>query len=301
MSDVTKVLSDELLTQIKGIQIKAKSLVNDVFAGEYLSAFKGRGMEFEEVREYFPGDDVRNIDWNVTARSEKPYIKTFRDERELTVFFVVDVSGSTQFGSFDKMKKEVMAEVTAMLAYTAMKNNDKVGLLIFSDHNEHFIPPKKGRGHIWRIIKEILTYEARSVKTNIKIPLEFLNRIQKKKCIAFLISDFLIEEMEKPILSLSRKHEIVAISINDEREYELPSVGYVELEDSETGENILVNTSNKSFRDNYKEITESKRKEIKFFFEKHGIDFVGINTKEQYFELVAKYFKNRHKIKRRKP
>ena len=295
-----ELLSDELLSQIKGIQIKAKSLVNDVFAGEYLSAFKGRGMEFEEVREYFPGDDVRNIDWNVTARSEKPYIKTFRDERELTVFFVVDVSGSTQFGSNEKLKKEVMAEITAMLAYAAMKNNDKVGLLIFSDHNEHFIPPKKGRGHIWRIIKEILTYEAKSHKTNIKIPLEFLARVQKKKCITFLISDFLIDEMEKPILSLSRKHELVAISINDQREFEIPAVGYIELEDAETGENILVNTRSEKFLKNYASMCEKKYQEQQSFFDRHGIDYVNLNTSENYFELVAKYFKNRDKIRRRR-
>ena len=295
-----KLLSDELLSQIKGIQIKAKSLVNDVFAGEYLSAFKGRGMEFEEVREYFPGDDIRNIDWNVTARSEKPYIKTFKDERELTVFFVVDVSGSTQFGSDEKLKKEVMAEITAMLAYAAMKNNDKVGLLIFSDHNEHFIPPKKGRGHIWRIIKEILTYEAKSYKTNIKIPLEFLARVQKKKCITFLISDFLIDDMEKPILSLSRRHELVAISINDQREFELPPVGYIELEDSETGETILVNTNNRNFLEKYSDICEKQNTEKQTFFERHGIDYVNLNTSENYFELVAKYFRNRDKVRRRR-
>ena len=295
-----KLLSDELLSQIKGIQIKAKSLVNDVFVGEYLSAFKGRGMEFEEVREYFPGDDIRNIDWNVTARSEKPYIKTFRDERELTVFFVVDVSASTQFGSDEKLKKEVMAEITAMLAYAAMKNNDKVGLLIFSDHNEHFIPPKKGRGHIWRIIKEILTYEAKSYKTNIKIPLEFLTRVQKKKCITFLISDFLIDDMEKPILSLSRRHELVAISINDQREFELPPVGYIELEDSETGETVLVNTNNKQFLNRYAEVCKKENADKRTFFERHGIDYVNLNTSENYFELVAKYFKNRDKIRRRR-
>jgi len=294
------LLSDELLSQIKGIQIKAKSLVNNVFAGEYLSAFKGRGMEFEDVREYFPGDDIRNIDWNVTARSEKAYIKTFRDERELTVFFVVDVSGSTQFGSDQKLKKEVMAEIAAMLAYAAMKNNDKVGLLIFSDHNEHFIPPKKGRGHIWRIIKEILTYEAKSYKTNIKIPLEFLARVQKKKCITFLISDFLIEEMEKPILSLSRKHEVVAISINDQREYELPSIGYIELEDTETGENILVNTNNKKFLQSYKATCIEDQQKKQSFFDRHGIEYIDLNTSENYFELIAKYFKNRDKIRRRR-
>ncbi len=295
--DSLDLLNDELLSKIKKIQIKAKHMVSDTFAGEYLSAFKGRGMEFEEVREYVPGDDIRKIDWNVTARTGIPYIKTFRDERELTVVFVVDVSASSKFGTSEKFKNEVAAEITALLAYTALKNNDKVGLIIFSDHVEHYIPPRKGRGHVWRLIREILSYKSQSRKTNLVAPLEFLNKVMNKKSIVFLLSDFQDEGFDKDLTILSKKHDLTAISIRDQREVNLPNIGYIELEDAETNEFILVNTSGKSFRDLFTKESKEYQKNLKKFFRSSGIDYVDILTDDSYIDRLIQYFRIRDKRK----
>jgi uncharacterized protein (DUF58 family) len=295
--EVKELFDEELMSKIKHIQMKAQHLSNEVFAGEYLSAFKGRGMEFEEVREYLPGDDIRNIDWNVTARSNKPYIKTFRDERELTVVFLVDVSASARFGTYKKFKNEVAAEITALLAYTALRKNDKVGLIIFSDHVEHYIPPKKGKGHVWSLIKDILSYKSDSKKTNLNVPLEFLNRVLKKKAVTFLISDFQGEGFQRILRTTSKRHDLVAISITDPKEIELPPIGYIELEDAETGEFILVNTNDKKFLQNYKMKTSSDAKERKRFFRLNGIDFIELKTHESYFDSIVKYFKERNRKK----
>lgn len=290
-------LDEELLAKIKSIQIRTKHLVNDVFAGEYQSAFKGRGLEFEEVREYQPGDDVRNIDWNVTARYNKPFIKNFRDERELTVMFVVDVSASSRFGTHAKFKDEVAAEISALLAYTALRNNDKVGLLIFSDHIEHYLPPKKGRGHIWRLIREILSYKSSSRKTDLNVPLDFLNRVLKKRAITFLISDFQDDGYQSQLRTISKHHELIAISVQDEREIEMPNIGYIELEDAETGEVVLVNTSSKKLREGFSRNSKKLAKEKMDFFRSSGIGYIQVNTAEPYIDPIARFFRLRERAK----
>ncbi|MBF0362227.1 MAG: DUF58 domain-containing protein [Oligoflexia bacterium] len=287
------LLNSELISQIKGIQIRAKHLVNNSFAGEYQSTFKGRGMEFDEIREYIPGDDVRNIDWNVTARTGKPFIKVFKDERELTVIFVVDVSASSQFGTAVKFKNEVAAEITALLAYTALRNNDKVGLIVFSDHVEHYVPPKKGRGHVWALIRDILTYKSTARETNIKVPLEFLNRVIKHKAIVFLISDFQGLGHENEIRVTGHRHDLIAISINDPRELELPNIGYIELEDAETGDFILINTNNNNLLKNYKTSAKKNLLQQKDFFQSNGIDFIDINVAKSYTGPIVAFFKAR--------
>ena len=291
------LFDDELLAKVKKIQFKAKYMVNDAFAGEYLSVFKGRGMEFEEVREYVPGDDIRNIDWNVTARSNKPYIKTFRDERELVVFFLVDVSASSKFGTHKKFKNEVAAEITALLAYTALRNNDKVGLIIFSDHVEHYIPPKKGRGHVWSLIRDILSYESKAKKTDINVPIEFMNKVMKKKAITFLISDFQGKGFENQLRTFSKKHDLVAISITDPREIEIPNIGYIELEDAETGEAILINTSDLKRVNSFSKKARGQIKEKQGFFQKNGIDFLDVRTDGSYFDSLIKFFRKRERKK----
>jgi len=290
-------LTEELLQKIKGIQVKARHLVNDSFSGEYVSAFKGRGIEFEEVREYIPGDDIRTIDWNVTARQNKPFIKTYKDERELTIMFVVDVSASSHFGTISKFKNEIAAEITALLSWTALKNNDKVGLIIFSDHVEHYLPPKKGRGHIWRLIRDILTFKSSARKTNMNIPLDFLNRVQKKKTITFLISDFQGDDFDKQLLATSRRHEMIAINVTDQREIDLPNMGYIELEDAETGDFRIINTGSKTLRESYKKASMKRLKNIKQFFERNGIDYIDIRTDQFYLDEIVKFFRYREKRK----
>ncbi|HLE11096.1 MAG TPA: DUF58 domain-containing protein [Bacteriovoracaceae bacterium] len=289
-------LSEELIAQIKGIQLRAKHLVTNTFAGEYKSTFKGRGMEFDEVREYTPGDDIRSIDWNVTARMNHPFVKIYRDERELTVIFVVDVSASSAFGTVNKFKNEISAEITALLAYMALRSNDKVGLIIFSDHVEHYIPPKKGRGHVWKLIREILTYKSQARKTDLAVPLEFLNQVIKHKSIAFLISDFQDEGYKKIVQTTAKHHELIAISVTDPKEMEIPNIGYIELEDAETGEFILVNSADFSLRSGYKMHSAKNLKEQKNFFQSSGIDYININTGESYIRPIAEFFRKRNKI-----
>ncbi len=290
-----RLLDESLIAQIKGIQIRAKHLVNTSFAGEYQSAFKGRGMEFDEVREYFPGDDIRNIDWNVTARSESAYIKVFKDERELTVIFMVDVSASSHFGTVTKFKNEISAEIAALLAYTALRSNDKVGLIIFSDHVEHYIPAKKGRGHVWRLIKEILTYKSKARKTDLNAPLEFLNQVVKNRAITFLISDFQGEGHEKMLQATSRHHDLIAISISDPREKKMPNIGYIELEDAETGESVLINTGSKKLLKDYANSSKKEHRERKKFFQTSGIDYIEIDTEESYVNSIVQFFRKRER------
>jgi len=289
------ILKEELLSKIKGIQIHARHLVNDVFVGHYESAFKGRGMAFEEVREYQPGDDVRTIDWNVTARINRPFVKLFRDERELTVIFLVDVSASSHFGTVSKFKNEVAAEIAALLAYAALRNNDKVGLIIFSDRVEHYLPPKKGKGHIWRVIREILTYKSISKKTDFDAPLNFLNQVLNRRSVAFLLSDFQGSGFELKLRSTAKHHDLVAMSISDPRELALPNVGFIEFEDAETGEYVLVDTRQKK---NLKEFSSSAEKELserKRFFRSAGIDYIEFMTSEPYIDPIVRFFRMREK------
>lgn len=289
------VLNDELLAKIKGIQIHARHLVDDVLAGQYESAFKGRGMAFEEVREYQPGDDVRTIDWNVTARVNRPFVKLFRDERELTVVFLVDISASSHFGTVTKFKNEVAAEIAALLAYTALRNNDKVGLIVFSDRVEHYLPPKKGKAHIWRVIRDILTYKSESKKTNFDAPLDFLNRVLNRRSVVFLLSDFQGKGFELKLRSTAKHHDLIAMSISDPKELSLPNVGFIEFEDAETGEYVLVDTRRKKILKEFASDAEKDLFERQKFFRYAGIDCIEFLTSESYIDPIVKFFRMREK------
>lgn len=289
------MLPKEILKKVRHIELKTRNLVNDVFSGEYHSVFKGQGMEFSEVREYQFGDDIRKIDWNVTARSNKPFVKVHEEERELTVMLVVDASGSGQFGTGEKFKAEIAAEICALLAFSAIKNNDKVGLLIFTDDIEKYIPPAKGKGHVLRVIREILYFKPNSRKTNIKQGLEYLLRGLKRHTIVFLVSDFDDQDFMKPLKILNKKHDVVAIQTVDQREMELPNSGLVKLQDAETGEEIWVDTSNAKFRKNYMEYMQEKFIQFQVEAKRIKLDHVLINVSESYIEPLIKFFKQREK------
>ena len=288
-------LSPELIRTIREIQVKTNHLVNQMMAGEYVSAFKGKGMEFREVREYEPGDDIRLIEWNVTARMGHPYIKEFREERELTLMLMVDVSASGRFGSTDKMKNEVAAEVASILAYAAIKNNDKVGLIIFSDRIEHFIVPQKGRSHIWNLIRTILSFKPEGRETNIALPLEYLLRVQKRKCVAFLISDFQARDYATALRLARQKHDLVAIEISDPRESVLPAAGLVHLEDAETGKTVIINTHDRALTLKYQRMKERDSHERKRWMRSLGIDTIRIRTDGSPINPIVQYFKMREK------
>jgi uncharacterized protein (DUF58 family) len=289
------MIPKEILKKVKRIEIATRGLVNEVFSGEYHSVFKGRGMEFAEVREYQFGDDIRNIDWNVTARSDHTYVKVFDEERELTVMLMVDVSSSGNFGTTSQMKGEVAAELCAVLAFSAIKNNDKVGLMIFSDKIEKFIPPRKGKQHVLRVIREILYFKPEDSQTNLNVALEYLSRVIKRKSIVFLISDFLTEDYEKALQVANKKHDIIAIDIIDPREVELPSVGLLELEDAETGETVMVDTSNPAIRGSFYSQSKEERETREKFFKSIGVDNININTDRSYVEPITKFFRMRAK------
>ena len=288
-------LSPELLKTIKKIQVKTNHMVNDIMAGEYVSAFKGRGMEFSEVREYQPGDDVRLIDWNVTARMNQPFIKEFIEERELTLMLLVDVSSSGSFGSDQKFKNEIAAEVASIIAFAAIKNNDKIGLIIFSDKIEHHIPPKKGKAHIWNIIRTILSFKPEGKGTNLALPLEYLLKIQKKKATTFLISDFQDTNYEQQLKLANQKFDLIAINIIDPREETLPDVGMVFLEDLETGKTLLVNTHDPQMLKEHQKRCSQKNQDRKNFFTSIGIDTIEIFTNKSLTDPIIKYFKFREK------
>ena len=290
-----KNLSSELLQRIKAIQVKTNYLVNDIMTGEYVSAFKGRGMEFNEVREYEPGDDVRLIDWNVTARMNQPFIKEFKEERELTLILLVDVSSSGGFGSAEKLKNEVSAEIASILAFAAIKNNDKIGLIVFSDKIEHTISPKKGKAHIWNIIRTILNFKPVGKGTNLSLPLEYLLNIQKRKATVFLISDFQDDGYEAKLKLAKQKHDLVAISITDPREETLPDVGLIQLEDAESGETLLVDTHDNEMTAQYAKQFQQKRAKRKTYFSSIGIDTIEIHTNRSLTDPIIRYFKMREK------
>lgn len=270
-------------------------MVNNVFAGEYESVFKGRGMEFDEVREYQPGDEVRSIDWNVTARMGHPYVKRFVEERELTVMLLVDMSASGDFGTANRTKNELAAELGAVLAFSAIKNKDKVGLILFTDKVEKFIPPRKGVRHVLRVIRELLYFKPEGISTDIKCGLEFLNKVTIRKTVTFLISDFLTKNYEKELQIANKRHDLIAVVVGDPREKEFPSIGIVELEDSETGEKILVDTRDRYLRKEYSLFTSKRREEILSNFRYAGIDCIQVNTKEPYIEPLMRFFRTREK------
>ncbi len=288
-------LSREILAKVKRIEIRTKRLVNDLFGGEYHSSFKGLGMEFDEVREYMPGDDVRSIDWNVTARTGVPYIKKFREERELTVLFIFDASSSSYFGAHERLKSDVAAELCALLAFSAIKNNDKVGMIIFTDHIEMYIPPKKGRGHVLRLIREILAFEPTGHGTDIGMALEYLMSVTKRRAVVFLVSDFIDSNFDKPLRVANRKHDMIALKIADRRELEFQSAGILELEDSETGELFLVDTSSKKFQVEFASRVSREDERLKKRFDSMNLDLIRILTDEPYFLPLMAFFKRRGK------
>jgi uncharacterized protein (DUF58 family) len=289
------VLTKELLKQVRQIEIRTRGLVNQVFSGEYHSVFKGRGMEFSEVREYQFGDDIRNIDWNVTARFGHPFIKIFEEERELTVMLLVDLSGSLIFGTLEKTKQQVAAELSAILAFSAMKNNDKVGLLLFTDKIEKFVPPRKGKKHGLRIIREVLSFEPEGKTTNIKGALEYLNNAIKKKSIVFLLSDFMDSGYEKILRVVGKKHDLVGIVLNDQRESTIPKMGLIKFTDAETGTERWVDTSSKTFQKNLASYRWNNSQKLKSLFVSNRIDSVEVNTGENYVKPLVRFFRLREK------
>ena len=293
--ETKKDISPELLHKIRAIQVKTNYLVNDIMAGEYVSAFKGRGMEFSEVREYQPGDDIRLIEWNVTARMGLPFIKEFKEERELTLMLLVDVSSSGEFGSAGKLKSEIAAEIASILAFAAIKNNDKIGLIVFSDKIERYIPPKKGKAHVWNIIRTILDFNPEGKGTNLNIPLEYLLKIQKRKTVTFLISDFQDKGYEGPLKLAKQKHDLIALWVIDPHERNLPNVGWVHLEDAETGESILVDTSDKEMVQQFANLNQKEFLRKKRFLNSIGIDIIEIRTDGSLVEPIIRYFKMREK------
>ena len=284
--------SEELLKRVRKIEIKTRKLSRNIFAGEYHSQFKGRGMAFSEVREYQPGDDVRSIDWNVTARLNKPYIKVFEEERELTVMLLVDVSGSRNFGTLSQMKRDMMAEVAATLAFSTIANNDKVGVIFFSDKIEKFIPAKKGKTHVLHIIRELLSFEPTSAGTDIAQALQYFANAQKRHCTAFLISDFIgAGNMYQPLMIASNRHEVNAIQIYDRREAELPNIGLVKFHDAETGNDLWVDTAITSVRDNYAQAWRDNQNEMQQLFTRTGVSHVSVRTDEDYVKALMHLFK----------
>lgn len=289
------MIPKEILNQVKHIEITATRLVNDLFGGEYESVFKGRGMEFSDVREYVPGDDIRTIDWNVTARSLNPFVKKFVEERELTVIFIVDGSGSLRFGSSDKLKSTIAAEIAALLAFSATKNKDKVGLMIYTDQVEKFVPPKKGKSHVLRVVREILYYKPAQKRTNLRIALEHVYRMLTRSAVIFVISDFMDTGYEKALKILSQKHDLIAIQIADDREESLPASGWVAFEDGETGETMLVNTNDRTFRDAYARGSNRRQEQLDLLFKVMRIDTVKIVAGASYVKPLIKFFKLRER------
>lgn len=289
------MITKELIKQVRQIEIRTRGLVNQVFSGEYHSVFKGRGMEFSEVREYQFGDDIRNIDWNVTARFGHPYIKVFEEERELTVMLIVDLSGSLMFGSVSKTKQRVAAELSAILAFSALKNNDKVGLILFTDKIEKFVPPRKGKTHVLRIIREVLSFEPRGKSTNIKGALEYMHNAIKKKSIAFLLSDFMDEGYEKILRIVGKKHDLIGIVLDDIREKEFPKVGLVKLKDAETGAERWIDTSNAKVRQALMISQKEKIRKRTSLFVSSRLDSIEVRTGEDYVRPLVKFFKMRER------
>lgn len=292
------MLPKDLFAKVKLIEITTSRLVNNVFAGEYHSVFKGKGMEFDEVREYVPGDDIRDIDWNVTAKTGVPHTKKFVEERELTVIFMVDVSASEYFGTRTRTKAELIAEICALLAFSAIKNNDRVGILFFSDAIEKFIPPKKGKRHVLRVVREILTFKPKGRLTDINVALRALNDIVRKSSTVFLFSDFFASNYEKLLKISHRKHDVVCIAVEDSSEAEFPRVGLLNLEDAETHDVLSFNSSRRGFLKRFKENALKRREERQHLFNSINLDFIEIQPHESYIDPLVKFFRMRE---RRKP
>ena len=283
----------EILKKIRRIEIFTSRLVNNIFAGEYESVFKGRGMEFNEVREYQPGDEIRTIDWNVTARMGKPYIKKYVEERELVIMLVVDMSASTDFGTQQQTKGEIAAEISGLLAFSAIKNNDKVGLICFTNEVELFVPPRKGKKHVLRVIREILYFDPHQRATNINAALEYVDRVLQRRSVVFLISDFRDSGYEKRLAITSKHHDLIAVMVEDAREEELPDVGLIELEDAETGEVIILDTKDQSTREAYRQLNRRAIEARQKHFRANKVDCIEIRTDRSYVEPLIRFFRQR--------
>ena len=294
-------LTKEILKKVRQIEVRTKRLVNDSLAGSYQSVFRGRGMNFNEVREYVPGDDIRTIDWNVTARTGIPHIKKFTEERELTIMLMIDISGSGDFGSGHCSKRELMAEIGSVLAFSAVRNNDKVGLVLFTDVVELYIPPKKGRGHILRLIREILYFQGQGRKTDLGAALDFTNRVIKRKCVAFLISDFCLpgnfatalKDLRTKLQISNRRHDLISIIVSDPREFELPDIGWLTLEDAESGQQVELDTTDAAIRRQYNAIAGERQKDLQKTIRSVGIDLLDLRTDTSYLPPLLSFFKTR--------
>ena len=284
-----------LLKKVRKIEIKTKGLSNHIFAGEYHTAFKGKGMAFSEVREYQPGDDIRSIDWNVTARYNSPFVKVFEEEREMTVMLLIDVSASGNFGTQEQFKRELATELAAILAFSAINNNDKVGVIFFTDKVEQFIPPKKGKSHILRIIREVLAFQPTGKGTDIAGALEYFSAVIKKRSICFSLSDFMSKEFDRPLKIASKKHDLVALRIHDTREDTLPNVGLVPMQDAETEKILFVDTSSKKVRDNFAKNRAQATAKLRKLFPASGVDLIDITTGTDYVKPLINFFKTRGK------
>ena len=289
------MIPSEILKKVKRIELKTRGLVNELFGGEYHSAFKGRGMTFSEVREYQPGDDIRLIDWNVTARSNVPFIKIFEEERELTVYLVVDISASGDFGSNQKFKKELGAEIAAVLGFSAIKNNDKVGVLLFTDIIEKYIIPKKGKSHILRIIQELLNISPKGEKTSLKVAFDYLLKVSKRKSVVFFISDFIDLNFWDSLKIVNRKHDLIGIHLYDDVEYNLPDIGLVKVEDPESKDSFWIDSSNNSVRKTLRDHLILEKEKLMQNAKKIGFDIISISTKEDYIDPLMAFFKMREK------
>lgn len=285
--------ASDLLKKVRQIEIKTRGLSNHIFAGEYNTAFKGKGMAFSEVRDYQNGDDVRLIDWNVTARYNSPFVKVFEEEREMTVMLIIDVSGSNNFGSNKNFKKELATEIGAVLAFSAIKNNDKVGVIFFSDIIEKFIPPKKGKKHILRIIREIISFKPSSKKTDLSVALEYFNSVIGKRSICFILSDFISTSFKKPLKIASRKHDVVALKLIDKREEIIPNIGLVPIEDAESGKKIIIDTSSKFFISKLLEEKNNRNNKLKSLMNESSVDLINLYTGEDYVKPLINFFKKR--------
>ena len=286
--------TSEIIKKVRKIEIKARGLSSNIFAGQYHSAFKGRGMAFSEVREYQFGDDVRDIDWNVTARFHRPYVKVFEEEREMTVMLLIDVSGSLDFGTRKQMKRDMVTEIAATIAFSAIQNNDKIGVVFFSDRIEKYIPPKKGRKHILYIIREMLDFQPESKRTDVKQAVEFLSSVQKRRTTAFILSDFFVrDDFQQSLQICNRKHDVVAIQVYDQRASDLPDVGLMKVVDAETGHEQYVDTSSKALRLAYHKYWNSRQAQLKETFNKSNVDHVSVATDEDFVKALLILFKQR--------
>ena len=285
----------QILKKVKQIEIRTRGLVNDLFGGEYHSVFKGRGMTFSEVREYQPGDDIRLIDWNVTARTGSPFIKIFEEERELTVYLLVDISASGEFGSGQQLKREIGAEIAAVLGFSAIKNNDKVGLILFSDEIEKYVVPKKGKSHVLRVVRELLYTEPEKTGTSLKNALDYLLKVAKRKSVVFIISDFLDQEYWSSLKVVNRKHDVIGIHLYDPAETNMPDMGLAKVEDPETGESFWVDTSSKDAQDRLRKEIQTRQEKFKKDAQKIGFDMIPIATDQDYVEPLMSFFRMREK------